>query len=285
MTAPKHRSTMSPRLRMEGLARHGALLLTTAFALVPFVWMISLSLKPPEEIFQPAFHLLPQTFHGFDNYRIAVTAAPMHRFLLNGLFVCAAIFFLQMLVCVPCAYALAKLRFRGRDTLFSVVLLGLLIPPQALAIPHFVLLHVFGLLDTYAALILPWMISTLGIFLMRQFFRAIPDELIDAARLDGLGEFEIIWRVMLPVAVPALTAFGIFSVVAHWNDLFWPLIAVRNEDLSTPALGMLLFRDDEAGQFTGPLMAGAVIIVAPLILAFLFAQQRFVDSISFTASN
>ncbi|MFK4658257.1 multiple sugar transport system permease protein [Bradyrhizobium japonicum] len=285
MTSTGYRSSMSRRSRVEGLARHGALLLTSAFALVPFVWMISLSLKPPEEIFQPVFHLLPQTLHGFDNYRIAVTAAPMHRFLLNGLFVCAAIFSLQMLVCIPCAYALAKLRFRGRDTLFSVVLLGLLIPPQALAIPHFVLLHVFGLLDTYAALILPWMISTLGIFLMRQFFRAIPDDLIDAARLDGLGEFEIIWRVMLPVAVPSLTAFGIFSVIAHWNDLFWPLIAVRSEELSTPALGMLLFRDDEAGQFTGPLMAGAVIIVTPLILAFLFAQQRFIDSISFTASN
>jgi multiple sugar transport system permease protein len=268
-----------------GLLRHGALIVTAAFALAPFVWMISLSLKPTSEIFQPEFHLWPQTFHGFENYRIALTTAPMHRFLLNGLLVCAAIFLLQMLVCVPCAYALAKLRFRGRDTLFSAVLIGLLIPPQALAIPHFVMLHLFGLLDTYAALILPWAISTLGIFLMRQFFRTVPDELIDAARLDGLGEFEIIWRIMLPTAVPALAAFGIFSVVAHWNDLFWPLIAVRSEELSTPALGILLFRDDEAGQFVGPLMAAAVIVAAPLVLAFLFAQRRFIDGISFTANS
>jgi multiple sugar transport system permease protein len=266
-----------------GLLRHGALIVTAAFALAPFVWMISLSLKPTPEIFQPEFRLWPQTFHGFENYRTALTTAPMHRFLLNGLFVCAAIFLLQMLVCVPCAYALAKLRFRGRDTLFSAVLIGLLIPPQALAIPHFVMLHLFGLLDTYAALILPWAISTFGIFLMRQFFRTVPDELIDAARLDGLGEFEIIWRIMLPTAVPALAAFGIFSVVAHWNDLFWPLIAVRSEELSTPALGILLFRDDEAGQFVGPLMAAAVIVAAPLVLAFLFAQRRFIDGISFTA--
>jgi multiple sugar transport system permease protein len=267
-----------------GLLRHGALIVTAAFALAPFVWMISLSLKPTPEIFQPEFRLWPQTFHGFENYRTALTTAPMHRFLLNGLFVCAAIFLLQMLVCVPCAYALAKLRFRGRDTLFSAVLIGLLIPPQALAIPHFVMLHLFGLLDTYAALILPWAISTFGIFLMRQFFRTVPDELIDAARLDGLGEFEIIWRIMLPTAVPALAAFGIFSVVAHWNDLFWPLIAVRSEELSTPALGILLFRDDEAGQFVGPLMAAAVIVAAPLVLAFLFAQRRFIDGISFTAN-
>jgi len=269
--------------RFAGQAvRHAVLMITAAFALLPFVWMVSLSLKPPEEIFQPDFHLWPTAFHGVENYRAALTAAPMFRFLLNGLLVCAAIFALQLLVCIPCAYALAKLRFHGRDTFFSAVLVALLLPAQALAIPHFVLLHVFGLLDTYAALILPWAISTFGIFLLRQFFRSIPDEIIHAARLDGLGEFEIIWRIMIPMTVPALAAFGIFSVVAHWNDLFWPLIAVRSAEISTPALGILLFRDDEAGQFLGPLMAGAVIIVAPLLLAFLIAQRRFIDGLAVT---
>jgi multiple sugar transport system permease protein len=269
---------LSDRRFAGRIARHAFLILTAAFALLPFIWMVSLSLKPPEEIFQTDFHLWPTAFHGVENYRVALTAAPMFRFLLNGLLVCAAIFALQLLVCIPCAYALAKLRFRGRDTLFSAVLL----PPQALAIPHFVLLNVFGLLDTYAALILPWVISTFGIFLLRQFFRSIPDEVIHAARLDGLGEFEIIWRIMIPMTAPALAAFGIFSVVAHWNDLFWPLIAVRREEISTPALGILLFRDDEAGQFLGPLMAGAMIIVAPLLLAFLIAQRRFIDGLAVT---
>jgi multiple sugar transport system permease protein len=275
-----------PDRRFAGrVARHAFLILTAAFALLPFIWMVSLSLKPPEEIFQADFHLWPTAFHGVENYRIALTAAPMFRFLLNGLLVCAAIFALQLLVCIPCAYALAKLRFRGRDTLFSAVLVGLLLPPQALAIPHFVLLNVFGILDTYAALILPWAISTFGIFLLRQFFRSIPDEIIHAARLDGLGEFEIIWRIMIPMTAPALAAFGIFSVVAHWNDLFWPLIAVRREEISTPALGILLFRDDEAGQFFGPLMAGAVIIVAPLLVAFLIAQRRFIDGLAVTTTK
>jgi multiple sugar transport system permease protein len=275
-----------PDRRFAGrVARHAFLILTAAFALLPFFWMVSLSLKPPEEIFQADFHLWPTAFHGVENYRVALTAAPMFRFLLNGLLVCAAIFALQLLVCIPCAYALAKLRFRGRDTLFSAVLVGLLLPPQALAIPHFVLLNVFGLLDTYAALILPWVISTFGIFLLRQFFRSIPDEIIHAARLDGLGEFEIIWRIMIPMTAPALAAFGIFSVVAHWNDLFWPLIAVRREEISTPALGILLFRDDEAGQMFGPLMAGAVIIVAPLLVAFLIAQRRFIDGLAVTTTK
>ncbi|MGU3496734.1 carbohydrate ABC transporter permease [Xanthobacteraceae bacterium A53D] len=268
---------------LSRLLRHGLLFLTGAFALLPFVWMISLSLKPPEEIFQPEFQLWPTRFAGFENYAAAFTAAPMLRFLLNGALVCGLIFALQLLVCVPCAYALAKLRFKGRDTLFACVLIGLLVPPQALAIPHFVLLYVFGILDTYAALILPWIISAFGIFLMRQFFRSIPDEVIHAARLDGLGEFEIIWRIMMPMSLPALAAFGIFSVVAHWNDLFWPLIAVRSEEISTPALGILLFRDDEAGQFLGPLMAGAAIIVAPLLIAFLIAQRRFIDGLASSA--
>jgi multiple sugar transport system permease protein len=276
-------SARFPDRRLAGrVARHAILILTAAFALLPFVWMVSLSLKPPQEIFQADFRLWPTVFHGGENYRVALTAAPMLRFLLNGILVCAAIFALQLLVCIPCAYALAKLRFRGRDTLFSAVLVGLLLPPQALAIPHFVLLHVFGLLDTYAALILPWAISTFGIFLLRQFFSSIPDEIIHAARLDGLGEFEIIWRIMIPMTVPAVAAFGIFSVVAHWNDLFWPLIAVRSAEISTPALGILLFRDDEAGQLLGSLMAGAVIIVAPLLLAFLIAQRRFIDGLAVT---
>lgn len=270
----------TPRQLAVSVTRHAVLAATAAFALLPFIWMVSLSLKPPDEIFRAEFHLWPTTFAGIENYGLALTAAPMFRFLLNGLIVCTAIFTLQLLVCVPCAYALAKLRFHGRDTLFSAVLVGLLVPPQALAIPHFVMLYVFGLLDTYAALILPWAISAFGIFLLRQFFRAIPDDLIHAARLDGLGEFEIIWRIMIPMSAPALAAFGIFSVVAHWNDLFWPLIAVRSEEISTPALGILLFRDDEAGQFLGPLMAGAVIIVTPLLLAFLFAQRRFIDGLA-----
>lgn len=276
-------ASSSLRRRLGVLVRHGFLLVTGAFALLPFIWMVSLSLKPPAEIFQPVFRLWPTSFYGLENYGAAFTAVPMLRFLLNGALVCGLIFALQLLVCVPCAYALAKLRFHGRDTLFAAVLVGLLVPPQALAIPHFVLLYVFGILDTYAALILPWIISAFGIFLMRQFFRSIPDEVIHAARLDGLGEFEIIWRIMMPMSAPALAAFGIFSVVAHWNDLFWPLIAVRSEDISTPALGILLFRDDEAGQFLGPLMAGATIIVAPLLVAFLIAQRRFIDGLATSA--
>lgn len=269
-----------PSRRLIPLARHAILLFTVLFALLPFIWMLSLSVKPPEEIFSASFSLLPSHFFAVENYRAALSSVPMTRFLANGLFVCAAIFLIQLMVCVPCAYALARLRFRGRDTLFATVLVGLLVPPQALAIPHFVMLHFFGILNTYASLIVPWMISAFGIFLLRQFFRTIPEEILQAARLDGLNEISIIWRIMIPMSLPAVAAFGIFSFVAHWNDLFWPMIAVRDQAISTPALGILLFRDDETGQALGPLMAGAVIIVTPLLLVFLAAQRRFIDGMT-----
>jgi multiple sugar transport system permease protein len=264
------------------IARHAALVLTSGIMILPFVWMVSLSLKPPDEIFSSTWRVWPSTFYGVENYRAALDAVPLLRYLLNGVLVCAAIFALQILVNLPCAYALAKLRFRGRSTLFAAVLVGLLIPPQVLAIPLFVLFYAVGILDTYAALVLPWTISVFGIFLMRQFFRTVPDELIQAARLDGLSEFSIVWKIMLPVVWPALVAFGIFSVVAHWNDLFWPLVVIQSSHLATPPLGVLHFLNEEAGSSYGPLMAGTVLITLPLMLAFLFAQRRFVDGIVMT---
>jgi multiple sugar transport system permease protein len=121
-----------------------------------------------------------------------------------------------------------------------------------------------------------------GIFLMRQFFKTVPDDLVDAARMDGISEFGIVWRVMLPAAIPAVTAFGIFSVVAHWNDYFWPLIVLTSEHLRTPPLGVAAFRNEEAGTNYGPLMAAAIVIIAPLVVAFLLAQRRFIEGITLT---
>jgi multiple sugar transport system permease protein len=187
---------------------------------------------------------------------------------------------LQLAICAPCAYAIAKLKFRGRDALFALVLVALLIPYEVLTLPLFVLCHWFGILNSYAALVFPFVVSPLGIFLLRQFFKAIPDDIIHAARLDGVSEFGIVWRIMMPMARPAVVAFVIFSVVGHWNDLFWPLIVVRSEALMPPSQGIVSFHNEEAGIEYGPLMAGAVIVVAPLVVAFLFAQRRFIEGLT-----
>jgi multiple sugar transport system permease protein len=274
--------TASPRIPFWPAVRHVLLTIGAIVMLMPFVWMISTASKPPSEIFSSELHLIPYQFALWDNLRTAFAKADLWRFLLNGLIVTVSIFVLQVLVALPAAYALAKLRFIGRNALFALVLFGILIPPQATAIPVFLLLHKLGLLDSYAALVLPFTISVFGIFLMRQFFRNVPDDLVDAARMDGISEFGIVWRVMLPAAIPAVTAFGIFSVVAHWNDYFWPLIVLNSEHLRTPPLAVAHFRNAEAGTNYGALMAAAMVIIAPLLVAFLLAQRRFVEGIALT---
>nr|WP_252193245.1 carbohydrate ABC transporter permease [Rhizobium sp. CSW-27] len=216
------------------------------------------------------------------NYATAFSEAPLLRYLLNGVIVTASIFLLQVLVAVPAAYALSKLRFWGRDMVFSLVLICLLLPVHAVALPLYIVLAKLGLTNSYAALVIPWTISVFGIFLMRQFFSTVPDDLVDAARMDGMTEWSIVWKVMLPTAVPALLAFAIFSVVAHWNDYFWPrMVLTGDRSLFTPPLGLDEFRGGGGdGSLYGPMMATATVIVAPLIVAFLLAQRRFVEGIT-----
>lgn len=264
------------------LARHAFLLLLAALTLVPFAWMLSTASKPETEVFSDVLHWLPQRWALIENLRTAFERAPLLRLLANGVIVTFSIFVLQMLVALPAAYALAKLEFRGRQWLMGAVLLGLLVPQHAVAVPVFLLLHQLGMLDSYAALVAPWTLSVFGIFLLRQFFKTVPNDLIDAARIDGLSEVAIVWRVMLPTAWPAVTAFGIFSVVAHWNDYFWPLIVINSPEYLTPPLGVAQFRNQEAGTNYGVLMAAALVVITPLVLAFLLAQRRFIEGITFT---
>lgn len=281
--------------------KHAVLILGALIVILPFYVMVTYSLKSPAEIMQGTGGVFgaQEAFRddfcvklGNDpedcmvtpalyNYVTAFEKAPLLRYLFNGVVVTASIFFIQVLVALPCAYALAKMRFWGRELVFSLVLFCLLIPVHAIALPLYIMLSKIGLTNSYAALIAPWTISVFGIFLMRQFFMTVPDDLIDAARMDGMTEFSIIWRVMLPTAVPALLAFAIFSVVAHWNDYFWPRIVITgNRDLFTPPLGLREFKGDADGDNFGPMMATATVIVTPLIVAFLIAQRRFIEGIT-----
>lgn len=260
-----------------------ALLSLAAFVvLAPYIWMVAVSVKPQDEVFKASLSLIPQKWALVENYGKVLATIPVWTYIVNGLIVCFGILFFQILFAVPAAYALAKLNFRGRELVFGFVMLGLLVPYQTTALPLYLGIHQLGLLNSYTALIAPFTCSVFAIFLFRQFFRAIPDDLINAARIDGMGEFSIVWRVVLPNALPAATAFAIFSVVAHWNDLFWPLIVIQKGDLYTPAMGILAFRSVEAGEDYGALMAAALLVTAPLVLAFLLAQRRFIEGITMT---
>ena len=286
---------------MAEALRHAVLIVGALIVILPFYAMVSYSFKSPHEIEtntggffgsqkpmvddyciklgnpKDACMRTPVVF----NYVTAFDKAPLVRYLLNGVFVTLSIFFIQVLVALPCAYALSKLRFWGREFVFFLVLFCLLIPVHAIALPIYLMLSKVGLINSYAALIIPWTISVFGIFLMRQFFMTVPDDLVDAARIDGMSEFSIVWKVMLPCAVPALLAFAIFSVVAHWNDYFWPRVAITGDrSYFTPPLGLREFKGDADGDIYGPMMATATIIVTPLIVAFLLAQRKFIEGIT-----
>jgi multiple sugar transport system permease protein len=274
----------APRRRpVAGLfLAHGLLATGAVFMLLPFAWMLLTSIRPASEVFDTLVRPWPHQLAAVENYRAALTGAPLLRFLLNGVIVCAGILVVQLLVAIPCAYALAKLRFPGRGLLFALMLLGLSIPVQVPALPLYIALAHAGLLNGYFAMMVPFFLSTFAIFLFRQFFRSFPDDILHAARLDGMGEFEIVWRIVVPGAWPAIAAFAVFSAVAHWNDLYWPLIVVTDTRLAPPPLGMMYFADAESGANYPVLMAGAAIVTAPLVIAFLLARRGFIQGVTMT---
>ncbi|GGA86373.1 sn-glycerol-3-phosphate transport system permease protein UgpE [Brucella endophytica] len=250
--------------------------------LAPYVFMISTAGKAQSDIFTSALSLIPAEFHYVENFTKALSRVPMGTLLWNGVVVCGLIFFFQVLVAIPCAYAMAKLKFRAARLMMMLVMLGLLVPIHATALPLYVAFDSLSLLNSYTALVAPFTISVFAIFMFLQFFRAMPDDLIHAARLDGMSELGILARVIVPNAWPAVTAFAIFSVVAHWNDLYWPLVVISKQEYATPPLGLMYFRAAEAGDDYGALMAATLIITLPLVAAFLLAQKRFVEGITMT---
>ncbi|WP_085035116.1 carbohydrate ABC transporter permease [Ensifer aridi] len=269
-------------LSLGRILRFAILTLGALIFLAPYIFMISTAGKAQSEIFSSSLTLIPEQWSYVENFTKALSRVSMLTLLLNGVIVCAMIFVVQVVVAIPCAYAMAKLKFRAARLMMVLVMLGLLVPIHATALPLYVAFDRLAVLNSYTALVAPFSISVFAIFLFLRFFRALPDDLIQAARLDGMSEIGIVARVVVPNAWPAITAFAIFSVVAHWNDLFWPLVVVSNQDYATPPLGLLFFRAAEAGDDYGALMAATLIITLPLVAAFLIAQKRFVEGITMT---
>ncbi|AFK63849.1 binding-protein-dependent transport system inner membrane protein [Advenella kashmirensis WT001] len=250
--------------------------------LFPFYWMIVTAFRPAQEVFSGSFNWLPQQFVGWDNFRTALADAPLLRYMLNGAIVCAGVLLVQLATAIPCGWALARYRFRGDRLLFGAVLLGLCIPIQVPAIPLFLGLAATDLLNTYFALMVPFFLSVFAIFLFRQSFKIFPEDIVQAARLDGLSEMAILWQIVVPASKPAIAAFSVFSVTSHWNDLYWPLIVITNAELMTPPLGLASFADPEIGANFGALMASATIVTLPLMILYLFIQRHFIQGVTNT---
>ncbi|AHG65348.1 carbohydrate ABC transporter permease [Advenella mimigardefordensis] len=275
-------SRLLSQVTFSSCLRHGVLLALALIMLFPFYWMIVTAFRPAQEVFSGSFSWLPQQFVGWDNFRTALADAPLLRYMLNGAIVCLGVLLVQLATAIPCGWALARYRFRGDRILFGAVLLGLCIPIQVPAIPLFLGLAATDMLNTYFALMVPFFLSVFAIFLFRQSFRIFPEDIVQAARLDGLSEMAILWQIVVPASKPAIAAFSVFSVTSHWNDLYWPLIVITNAELMTPPLGLASFADPEIGANFGALMASATIVTLPLMILYLFIQRHFIQGVTNT---
>ncbi|MWV47249.1 ABC transporter permease subunit [Paenibacillus sp. HJL G12] len=254
----------------------GLLLLILIFAM-PFVWMLSTSLKtlPETMIFPPEW--IPH-HPVWSNYIDAWQTGPFLHYLTNSVIISVSILILQMLTIIPASYAFARYKFIGSGFLFGVVMVTLMIPNQLIFLPVYLELSAFKLLNTHLGLILPFASSAFGIFLLRQAFRQISDELLEAARLDQAAEWKIIVRIMVPMVKPVLVTFALFSFIAHWNDYFWPLVMTTNEVARTLPIGIAKIREVEGVGTWNILMAGNVILVAPILVAFFLSQRHIIKA-------
>jgi multiple sugar transport system permease protein len=248
--------------------------------IVPFLWMISTSLKTQGEVFAYPVVWLPEQIR-WNNYPMVLDLLPFGRYLLNTTFVTASVTILEVVTSSLAAYAFARLRFPGRDKLFLLYLGTLMIPGQVTLIPNFLLMRWFDWIDTYWALIVPAAFSAFGTFLLRQFFLSIPRELEEAARVDGASAFRVYWQIIIPLSGPALATLAVFSFMAQWNAFIWPMIVTHSESKRTLTVGLRFFQDELVTQYNY-LMAGTVMSIIPVLILFLALQRYFVRGIAMT---
>ena len=255
-------------------------ILLAAVALVfvfPFLWMFLTSFKTLPEVFRFPPTLLPESWQ-LENFRKAWESGPFLTYVANSLIVAVGTLILQFLVGVPAAYAFARYRFKGRNLLFGLSLIALMIPSQVIFLPVYVQLSNWNMIDTLWALILPFGASAFGIFLLRQAFMQVPDEVIEAARLDNASEWKIMWTIMVPLAKPVLVTFGLFSFIYHWNDYFWPLIMTNSDSVRTLPIGISMLKASEGGKQWNVIMAGNMMLVLPILAVFFFAQRHIIKA-------
>jgi multiple sugar transport system permease protein len=244
----------------------------------PFIWMVSTSLKPADEIFSGGLQLWGSEV-AFSNYTEAWTRIDFGRFVLNGLIVAVVGTVLTLIVSVLSAYAFSRLRFRFRDRLFLLFIASMLLPQEVLVIPQFILMRSLGLIDSYAALILSAAFAAFGAFLLRQFLLSVPEELEEAATLDGASRPRIIWSILVPLIRPSLAVLAVFTFIGYWNSFLWPLVIVNSTQMATVPLGLSMFTT----QFTTAwhlVMAGCVISTIPSLFIVVFLQRHLVRGLA-----
>lgn len=248
---------------------------------IPFLWMLSASIKSDREVFQMnPFVWIPEV-PKWDNYIKIWTKIPMLKFVENTVFLTIVVTFLQLLTSSFAAYSFAKLEFKHKNTLFLAYIATIAMPWQVYMVPQFIMMRAMGLNDKLLAMICLQAFSAFGVFMMKQFYEGIPSELCEAARIDGMSEYKIYAKIMLPLSKPALSTLTIFTFVNTWNDYLGPLIYLKTESKKTIQLGLKMFIGQYSSEY-GLIMAGSVLSLIPVIIVFLCLQKYFVEGVAST---
>lgn len=267
------------RNALPAWAANAVLVLVAGVWLLPYAWMALTSLKPLAEIIRAPTAFWPR-HASFAAYAEVFRSLPLAHYFINTSVMALAIAALQLVLALPAGYALAKLQFRGKKLAFALVLATLLVPAQVRFVPVFSLLAGLGLVNTMSALVLPFAVSALGTFLVRQAMLSVPDAQIEAARIDGASELYIVYRLLAPLLRPTLVSLFLFSFVTHWNDYFWPLVLTTDDSVRTLPLAVALLREQGTGVRWHIVMAGNVILSLPALAVFGLAQKHLLRAVS-----
>ena len=263
--------------RMPAILINGTLVVVSLIVIFPLLWMISVSFMHAGEASTFPPPLLP-AHASWDNYHELFERAGMGRFLLNSFAIATLLTLLSLAFNLSAGYAFAKLRFKGRDRLFQYLLGALVIPAQVAMIPLFLMMKSLHLVNTYGGVILPSLSTVFGIFLVRQYARSIPDDLLEAARLDGAGEWYIFARIVLPLLKPIVVTLAIFTFLASWNDFMWPLIVLSDQEWQTAPVAIAGLSREHV-QDNELMMAGSVVTILPVLILFLILQRHYIQGL------
>jgi multiple sugar transport system permease protein len=259
-----------------------AILGVTALAvMLPYIWMVSTSLKGSKEVFAYPPNWIPKAWR-FQNYVDAWNAAPFGRYFFNSVLVALIVTIGQLITCSLAAFAFARMEFKGKNLMFALFLSTTMISTQVTLVPSYLVLEHLGWLNTYRALSVPFLANAFGVFMMRQYFMTLPQELEDAAKLDGCGRLRFLWQVLLPLSKPIVASQALFAFMGNWNSYLWPLVVTTSQDMRTLQIGLRYFVGQEGGTQWGVFMAATVFVSVPIVILYLIIQKSFVEGIATT---
>jgi multiple sugar transport system permease protein len=261
--------------RIMVLIKYIVLGLGSIIMLLPVIWMLSTAFKPLDQVFAIPIQWMPRELH-FENFVLPFQQRPFFRYFINSGIVAVAVTVTNLFFSSLAAFGLAKYNFPGRKVIFILILSVMMLPIEVRIVPLFLLVRSLGLVDTYLGLIVPASITAFGIFIMHQFFVMLPTEYIEAGRIDGMSEFGIFSKIVLPLSKPALSALTIFVFMDSWNDYFWPLVATSTDSVRTLPLGIALFENIYFTQYN-QVMAVSLLVTLPVLIVFLIMQKRFIE--------